>query len=65
MTVCTVKMMEINLNDLIFNWICADANLIHKDNKETYLLSKLNNEINLNKFMNIKKSLHVNKETEF
>ena len=57
-------MIEINLNELIFNWIRADVNLMHKGSKETYLLIKFNNEMNLNKFMNIKKSLYVNKQTE-
>ena len=36
---------------------------MHKGTKQTYLLIKFNNEMNLNKFMNIKKSLHINKQT--
>ena len=37
MTVYTVKMTECNLNELIFSWICADVNLMHKEvNKPIY-----------------------------
>ena len=57
MTVYTVKMTEINLNDLIFSRIRAHVNLMQIDSKQTYLLIKFVNEINLNKFINIKKSL--------